>query len=81
MRQPFYAVTPRLRPMPPRRAIDFSVLDVGTGKTVCLIGRLRPTDEDSLLPGRSHRIEVLGIGHHRSRGIKAGAKLKGPPFN
>ncbi len=72
MKQSF-AVTPRLRPMPPRRAIDFSVLDVGTGKTVCLIGRLRPTDADSLLPGRSHRIEVLGIGHHRSRGIKAGA--------
>jgi cell division protein FtsA len=68
-----HAVTPRLKPMPPKRALDFSVLDVGTSKVVCLIGRLKPVDTGPLLPGRTHRIEVLGIGHQRARGIKAGA--------
>lgn len=68
-----HAVTPRLKPMPPKRAIDFSVLDVGTSKIVCLIGRLKPIETGPLLPGRTHRIEVLGIGHQRSRGIKGGA--------
>jgi cell division protein FtsA len=72
MRQPF-AVTPRLKPMPPKRAIDFSVLDIGTSKVACLIGRLRPLESGPYLPGRTHRVEVLGIGYHRSRGIKAGA--------
>jgi cell division protein FtsA len=62
-----------MKPMPPKRAIDFSVLDIGTSKIVCLIGRLKPVDTGPLLPGRTHRIEVLGIGHQRSRGIKAGA--------
>ncbi|BCJ91408.1 cell division protein FtsA [Terrihabitans soli] len=68
-----HAVTPRLKPMPQKRAIDFSVLDVGTSKIVCLIGRLKPVDTGPLLPGRTHRIEVMGVGHQRSRGIKAGA--------
>lgn len=75
MRNFQHAVTPRLKPMPPKRAIDFSVLDVGTSKIVCLIGRLKPIETGPLLPGRTHRIEVLGIGHQRSRGIKAGAVI------
>jgi len=67
-----FAVTPRLKPLPPKRALDFSVLDVGTSKVVCLIGRLKPVESGNYLPGRSHRIEILGIGHQRARGIKAG---------
>ncbi|HVV91799.1 MAG TPA: cell division protein FtsA [Hyphomicrobiales bacterium] len=68
-----HGVTPRLKPLPPRRQIDISVLDVGTTKVVCLIGRLRPVDDAPHLPGRTHKIEMLGIGHQRSRGVKAGA--------
>ena len=68
-------VTPRLKPMPPRRAIDFSVLDIGTSKVVCLIGRLKPVDTGPFLPGRTHRVQVLGMGHHRARGIKAGTVI------
>ncbi len=68
-----HGVTPRLKPLPPKRAIDISVLDIGTTKIGCLIGRLRPIETGPFLPGRTHRIEVLGIGHQRSRGIKAGA--------
>jgi cell division protein FtsA len=68
-----HGITPRLRPLPPRRAIDISVLDVGSSKIVCLIGRLKPSARGDILPGRSHRIEILGIGHQRAVGIKAGS--------
>jgi cell division protein FtsA len=68
-----HGITPRLRPLPPRRAIDISVLDIGSSKIVCLIARLKPSTKGDILPGRSHRIEILGIGHQRAVGIKAGA--------
>ncbi|MGQ4273146.1 cell division protein FtsA [Terrihabitans sp. B22-R8] len=68
-----HSVTPRLKPLPPKRAIDISVLDVGTSKIACLIGRLKPVESGPSLPSRTHRIEVLGIGHQRARGIKGGA--------
>lgn len=67
-----HGVTPRLKPLPAKRSIDISVLDVGTSKIACLIGRLKPMDSGPAL-GRTHRIEILGIGHQRARGIKAGA--------
>lgn len=67
-----HGVTPRLRPLPARRAIDVSVLDIGTSKIACLIGRLRPVEAGEALPGRTHKVEVLGIGHQRARGVKAG---------
>ncbi|MDX6805589.1 cell division protein FtsA [Terrihabitans rhizophilus] len=68
-----HGVTPRLKPLPPKRAVEISVLDVGTSKISCLIGRLKPVESGPALPSRTHRIEVLGIGHQRSRGIKGGA--------
>jgi len=49
-----------------------SVLDIGTSKICCLIAKLRPRDESQVLPGRTHKIEMLGIGHQRARGIKSG---------
>jgi len=55
-----------------RRSQIVSVLDVGTSKICCLIARLSPRAPTELLPGRTHAIEVLGIGHTRSRGIKSG---------
>jgi cell division protein FtsA len=68
-----HGVAPQMRPLPPKRTVELSVLDVGTSKIVCLIARLRPLDRDETAAGRTHKIEVLGIGHHRSRGVKAGA--------
>ena len=50
-----------------------SVLDVGASKIVCLIARLTPMERSDSLRGRTHRCKVLGIGHQRSRGVKAGA--------
>src|SRR5450432_210943 len=69
----FKPLTPRLRQIPPRRNAVLSVLDVGASKIVCLIARLTPTPASDQLRGRSHRCKVLGIGHQRSRGVKAGA--------
>jgi cell division protein FtsA len=65
-------ITPRLKPISPRRTVEVSVLDIGTSKIVCLIGRLRPV-EAGAAPGRTHRLEILGVGHQRARGIKGGA--------
>ena len=56
----------------PRRTAIVSVLDIGSTKICCLVGRLTPVEPGEALPGRTHTIEVLGIGHHRSRGIKSG---------
>jgi len=53
-----------------------SVIDIGSSKIVCIIARLYPLERGEnlhpSLPGRSHRVEVLGFGIQKSRGIKAG---------
>ena len=64
--------TPKMRPVSPRRSAIVAALDIGTSKVVCLIGRLKPIETGPFLPGRTHSVEVLGIGHQRSRGIKSG---------
>jgi cell division protein FtsA len=58
-----------------RRASIVSVLDIGSSKICCVIGRLTPRgpeESGEALRARSHSIEVLGIGHQRSRGMKSG---------
>jgi cell division protein FtsA len=69
----FKPLTPRLRQIPPRKSAVLSVLDVGASKIVCLIARLTPMTASDSLRDRTHRCKVLGIGHQRSRGVKAGA--------
>ncbi|MFN3364560.1 MAG: cell division protein FtsA [Allorhizobium sp.] len=63
---------PRLKPLSSKRSHVVSVLDVGSTKVVCMIGRLTPRQESLVLPGRTHSIEIIGIGHQRSRGVKSG---------
>lgn len=63
---------PRLKPLPSKRSHVVSVLDIGSSKIVCMIGRLTPRQESEILPGRTHNIEIIGIGHQRSRGVKSG---------
>jgi cell division protein FtsA len=65
-------IVPRMRPPSSKKPTIVSVLDVGSSKTCCLIARLKPREESRVLPGRTHRVELLGIGHQRSRGIKSG---------
>jgi cell division protein FtsA len=55
-----------------KRSQIVSILDVGTSKICCLIARLSPREGSDALPGRTHSVEILGIGHQRSRGIKSG---------
>ena len=63
---------PRLKPLPSKRSHVVSVLDIGSTKVVCMIARLTPREVSEVLPGRTHKIEIIGIGHQRSRGIKSG---------
>ncbi|MEJ0013406.1 MAG: cell division protein FtsA [Bauldia sp.] len=55
-----------------RRPTIVSVLDIGSTKVCCVVARLTPAEQGEALRGRTHTIEVLGIGHQRSRGIKSG---------
>ncbi len=57
----------------PERTGIVAALDVGSSKVCCLIGRIAPMKRK--LPGDrlQHEIRVIGIGHHASRGIHAGA--------
>lgn len=57
-----------VRAGPPR---ILGLLDVGTAKVACLIVALEPRGP-SILPGMATPFRVLGIGHQRSRGLKAG---------
>ncbi|MEA5399331.1 cell division protein FtsA [Synechococcus sp. BA-124 BA4] len=59
-------------PLPQRKSVVVSILDVGTAKTTCIIARLKPEDHSYGQRYRTHGVEVLGFGHHRSHGIKSG---------
>ena len=56
-----------------KRGSVVSVLDIGTSKMCCMIARTKPREAGSELPHRTHDIEVLGVGHQRSAGVKNGA--------
>ena len=68
-------VTPKMKPVSPRRSAIVAALDIGTSKIVCLIAQLKPQTAPDSLRQRSHGIEILGIGHTEARGIKAGAVI------
>jgi len=67
-----HGLLPRMKPLSDKRSTVVSVLDVGTSKICCLIAKLRPREKGEAILGRTHKIEVLGIGHQQSRGIKSG---------
>jgi cell division protein FtsA len=68
-----YGLTPKMKPISPRRTAVIAALDIGSSKVVCLIARLRPHAPQQVLTRRSHAIEVIGFGHTVARGIKAGS--------
>jgi cell division protein FtsA len=68
-----HGMSPKMKPLSPKRAAMVCALDVGTSKVACVIARLLPRPPQEVLRRRSHAIEVLGIGHTRASGIKAGA--------
>lgn len=67
-----HGITPKMKPLGPRRTAIVSALDIGTSKIACLIARLKPAPAQDVLPRRTHAVEVLGIGHTRAAGIKNG---------
>ena len=67
-----YGLTPKMKPVSPRRTALVAALDVGSSKIACLIARLRPHPPQQVLTRRSHAIEVVGYGHAAARGTKAG---------
>jgi cell division protein FtsA len=64
-----------MKPVSPRRSAIVAALDIGTSKAVCLIARLAPQSPKDVLRRRSHRIEILGLGHTEARGVKGGAVI------
>ncbi len=67
-----YGLTPKMKPISPRRSALVAALDVGSSKIACLIARLRPHPPQQVLTRRSHAVEVVGFGHAAARGTKAG---------
>ena len=67
-----YGLTPKMKPISPRRSALVAALDIGSSKIVCLIARLRPHPPQQVLTRRSHAVEVVGFGHTAARGMKAG---------
>ncbi|MGE0503008.1 MAG: cell division protein FtsA [Rhizobiaceae bacterium] len=55
-----------------RRSGVVTVLDIGSSKVCCIIARLKPCDDSQLLKGRTHQVQVIGIGHQKSHGVKSG---------
>ena len=67
-----YGLTPKMKPVSPRRNALVAALDIGSSKVACLIARLRPHPPQQSFTRRSHAIEVIGFGHAAARGTKAG---------
>ena len=55
-----------------RKSGIITVLDIGSSKVCCIIARLKPCAPSEVLRGRTHQIQVMGIGHQKSRGVKSG---------
>jgi cell division protein FtsA len=58
--------------MTPGRNTIVSVLDVGSSKFTCMIAKLTPADPSEAMPGRSHKVQIIGVGHQRARGVTSG---------
>ncbi len=58
-----------------RRSGILTVLDVGSSKVCCVVAKLKPYEDGNLLRGRTHRIQVIGIGHQKSQGMKSGVVI------
>jgi cell division protein FtsA len=67
-----YGVTPKMKPVSPKRSAVVATLDIGTSKIVCLVARLKPHAPQEVLRRRTHAVEILGISHTLARGMKAG---------
>ena len=70
-----FGLTPKMKPLPPKRSVLVAALDVGTSKIACMIGRLKPRAPQDVLRRRSHSVAIVGFGHTVAGGMKAGAVI------
>jgi len=68
-----FGLTPKMKPVSPRRAAVVAALDIGTSKIVCMIARLEPQAPQDVLRRRSHGVRLLGFAHTAASGMKAGS--------
>ncbi len=68
-----FGLTPKMKPVSPRRSAVVASLDIGTSKVVCLIARLEPQAPQEVLRRRSHGVRILGFAHTAASGMKAGS--------
>ena len=67
-----FGVTPKMKPVSPKRACVVAGLDIGTSKIVCMIARLEPQAPQDVLRRRTHGVRILGFAHTAASGMKAG---------
>lgn len=67
-----FGLTPKMKPVSPRRSAVVAGLDIGTSKIVCMIARLEPQAPQDVLRRRSHGVRILGFAHTAASGMKAG---------
>ena len=67
-----FGLTPKMKPVSPRRTAVVAGLDIGTSKIACMIARLEPQAPQDVLRRRSHGVRILGIAHTAAGGMKAG---------
>ena len=60
-----FGLTPKMKPVSPRRAAVVAGLDIGTSKIVCLIARLEPQAPQDVLRRRSHGVRRDGLRPYR----------------
>ncbi|HKA78820.1 MAG TPA: cell division protein FtsA [Xanthobacteraceae bacterium] len=70
-----FGLTPKMKPLPPKRSVMVAALDVGTSKIACMIGRLKPRKPQDAPNRRTHTVDVVGFGHTLARGMKGGAVI------
>src|SRR5215470_1459290 len=68
-----FGLTPKMKPVSPKRAAVVACLDIGTSKVVCLIARLEPQAPQDVLRRRSHGVRLLAFAHTAASGMKAGS--------
>ncbi|MBY0531964.1 MAG: cell division protein FtsA [Xanthobacteraceae bacterium] len=65
-------IAPRMKPLGNKRSTIVAALDIGTSKIACVIAKLKAERGREMPRNRTHSVEVLGFGHTRAFGIKAG---------
>lgn len=70
-----FGLTPKMKPVSPKRSAVVAALDVGTSKIVCMIAKMQPQAPQDVLRRRSHGVRVLGFSHTAASGVKGGTVI------